>query len=100
MTDLTLRIKSSDFSNFAGYYHTDESHKKHNKRLNEYISLYLSNDNIKYFQIECDNGVRIHTIAYICERVDKKHFIKTEFAEKSRENKYYLCFYKEDKKKG
>lgn len=100
MADLTLRIKSSDFSNFAGYYHTDETHKKHNEKLNEYINLYLSNDNIKYFQIECDNSVRVHTIAYICERVDKKHFIKTELAEKSRNNKYYLCFYKDNIKKG
>lgn len=99
MADLVLRIKSSDFSDFAGYYYTDESHKKHNEELNEYINLFLSNDNIRYFQVECDKGVRMHTIAYICERVDEKHFIKTEFAEKVRDNKYILCFYKEDKKK-
>lgn len=99
MADLTVRIKNSDFSNFAGYYYTDESHKKHNEELNEYINLFKTNDNIRYFQVECDNDVRMHTIAFICENVNEKHFIKTEFAERSRDNKYLLCFYKEDKKK-
>ena len=92
MAELKLRIKSSDFSTFAGFYHTDSSYKKHNETLNEYTKLYKSNNDIKYFQIECDRGLPMHTIAYICHKVNEKYFIETDFAGKSKENKYWLCF--------
>lgn len=95
MAELIIRIKSSDFSECAGYYHTDESYTKNNEVLNEYIRLYKTNDDIKYLQIECDRHVSIDTIAYICNQVDEKYFIKTDFADKNKENKYRLCFYKE-----
>lgn len=95
MNELIIRIKSSDFSEFAGYYHTDESYTKNNEVLNEYIRLYKTNDDIRYLQIECDRHFSIDTIAYICNRVDEKYFIKTDFADKNKENKYWLCFHKE-----
>ena len=94
MDELIIRIKSSDFSEFAGYYHTDESYTKNNEVLNKYIRLYKTNDDIRYLQIECDRHFSIDTIAYICNRVDEKYFIKTDFADKNKENKYWLCFHK------
>ena len=95
MAELIIRIKSSDFSEFAGYYHTDASYTKNNEVLNEYIRLYKTNDDIKYLQIECDRHFSIDTIAYICNQIDEKYFIKTDFADNSKENKHWLCFYKE-----
>ena len=95
MGELIVRIKSSDFSEFSGYYYTDESYTKNNEVLNEYIRLYKTNDNIRYLQIECDRHFSIDTIAYICNQIDEKYFIKTDFANNSKENKYWLCFHKE-----
>lgn len=95
MAELIVRIKDSDFSNFAGYYYTDESYTKNNEQLNEYIELYKTNDNIKYLQIECERHFPIHTLAYICNQIEEKYFIKTDFAEESKDNKYWLCFRKE-----
>lgn len=97
MAELIIRIKSSDFSEFAGYYHTDGSYTKNNEVLNEYIKLYKTNDNIRYLQIECDRHFSIDTIAYICNQVDEKYFIKTEFASNLKEYKHRLCFHKEHK---
>ena len=94
MFELTLRIKDSDFSNFAGYYHTDSSYTENNEELNEYIRLYKHTDKFKYFQIECNRDVRMHTIAYIINQVDEKYFIKTDF-NGNKTNAYWLCFYKE-----
>jgi hypothetical protein len=95
MAELIVRIKDSDFSNFAGYYYTDGSYTKNNEQLNEYIKLYKTNDNIKYLQIECERHFPIHTLAYICNQIEEKYFIKTDFAEESKDNKYWLCFHKE-----
>ena len=95
MTELIIRIKSSDFSEFAGYYHTDESYTKNNEVLNDYIRLYKTNDDIRCLQIECDRHFSIDTIAYICNQIDEKYFIKTDFSGNNKENKYWLCFYKE-----
>jgi hypothetical protein len=100
MMGLTLRIKSTDFSKFAGYYHTDNTYEQNNDWLNGYIRLYLTRDDIDYFQVECEHNVPMHTIAYICDRVGHKHFIKTEFDQGNiKDKKYWLCFYKEDEKK-
>lgn len=95
MAELIIRIKNSDFSEFAGYYYTDKSYIKNNEVLNEYIRLYKTNDDIKYLQIECDRNFSIDTIAYICNQVDEKYFIKTDFADNNKENKHWLCFCKE-----
>ena len=97
MAELIVRIKNTDFSSFAGYYHTDKSYTKNNEVLNDYIKLYKTNDDIKYLQIECERHFSIDAIAYICNQIEENYFIKTEFSEKSNENKYWLCFYKETK---
>ena len=96
MAELKLRIKSSDFSTFAGFYHTDTTYEENNEILNEYIQLYKSNEKIRYFQIECDRSLSMHTIAYICHRVDEAYFIKTDFEGEVKNYKYWLCFYKDD----
>ena len=96
---LVLRIKSSDFSEFAGFYHTNENFKEHNEVLNEYIKLYKENNNIKYFHIECDRSTPMHTIAYICHEVGEKYFIGTDFVtDNVKDYVYRLCFYKETHK--
>ena len=94
MPDLTIRIKSSYLSDFAVYYYTDDSYTKNNEQLNEYISLYKSNDNIRCLQIECDRDVTIDTIAYICNQVDENYFIRTDFSTNSKDKTHWLCFYK------
>lgn len=95
MAELIVRIKDSDFSDFAGYYYTDESYTKNNERLNEYIKLYKTNDDIKYLQIECERDFPMHTIAYICNEIDEKYFIKTVHdISNNGNNRYWLCFYK------
>lgn len=93
--DLIVRIKDSDFSEFAGYYYTES-----NGKLNSYIKLYKTSENIKYLQIECDRSFSMHTIAYIVDHIDENYFIKTEHdLDNVKKNKYWLCFYKGDKKK-
>lgn len=93
--ELILRIKSSDFSGFAGYYHTNSSYKENNEKLNAYIQLYKNTPQLRYFQIEFDGLHQIHTIAYIINSVDEKYFINTEHEDDVKKNKYWLCFYKE-----
>lgn len=95
MPNLKLRIKDSDFSEFAGFYYTDESHRQHNEVLDEYITMYLSNDNIRYLEIDCDRSFSIHTIAYICSKIECPYFIRTDYAEDVKKYRYKLCFYKD-----
>lgn len=97
MIELKLKIKDSDFSTFAGYRYTDSSQKENNEVLDAYIQLFKSNDQIKYFQIDCDATFPIHTIAYIIENVKEKYFIRTNFHDAdSSKNGYTLCFHKEE----
>ena len=91
---LIIRIKNDDFSIFSGYYYTDNTYTQNNEILNEYINLYKYSDNIKYLQIECDRNFPMHTIAYICDRIDEKYFIKVDHEENIQDNKYWICFYK------
>lgn len=95
--ELTLRIKDSDFSNFAGYYYTSFNYEENNEVLNSYIKLYKTTPQLKYFQVECDRSCAMHTIAYIINRVDEKYFIRTAHEDDVKKNKYWLCFYKGDK---
>ena len=95
MAELKLMVDSREFDRFAGYKHTDNKHEKYNETLNDYIRLYKSNGDIRYLQIECEENLSMHTIAYICERVKEKYFIRVDFAESSKDNRYWLCFYKE-----
>ena len=42
----------------------------------------------------------MHTFAYIIDQVDENYFIKTAHdMDDVKKNKYWLCFYKGDKKK-
>lgn len=96
--ELIVRIKDSDFSEFAGYYYTNSDYTEGNDKLNAYIKLYKTNANIKYLQIECDKSFSIHTLAYIVDRIDENYFIKTDHdIDDVKKNKYWLCFYKGDK---
>lgn len=94
--ELTLRIKDSDFSTFAGYYYTSSNYEENNEVLNSYIKLYKTTSQLKYFQVECDRNCSMHTIAYIINQVDEKYFIRTVHEDTAKNNKYWLCFYKED----
>lgn len=100
--ELIVRISEEDFSTFAGYYYTDSNYSKNNEVLNEYITLYRTTPAIKYLHIECEHDLSIHTIAYICNQIGEKYFIKTDFAGEGdpKKNKYWLCFYKEQKEDG
>ncbi len=94
---MILRIKATDFSNFSGYAYEETN----NDELNKYINLYKSNKDIKYFQIESVyNGLDIHQISYICDKLDDicKVFFKTEFDinGNGKTAKYILCFAKKE----
>ena len=96
--NLIIRIKDSDFSEFAGYYYTDSSYTENNQNLNAYIKMYKNNPEIRYLQIECDRNFSMHTLAYITDKVDEKYFIRTDHhIDDVKGNKYWLCFYKENK---
>ena len=89
---MTLRIHSNDFSTFAGFQHDVEDQ---NEKLDKYIKLFLTTNDLKYFQVRLANCTTADTIAYIVHKVDLKHFIKTDFnIDGSKE--HWLCFYKED----
>ena len=91
---MILRINSNDFNSFAGFKY--DSVENRNDELNKYIDLFLTNNDIKYFQVRLANCVTADTIAYIVHKVDMKHFIKTDFNTDGSERTHWLCFYKED----
>ena len=90
---MILRIYSNDFSTFAGFQHYSEDK---NVELDKYIKLFLTTDDLKYFQIRLANCITADTIAYIVHKVDLKHFIKTDFNIDGSVKEHWLCFYKED----
>lgn len=98
---MILRIKATDFSNFAGYKYTSPDC---NKELDKYIELFKNNPDIQYFQIEDDTGNKLdfHTVCYIKDKISLYNkefkvgmFTKTDFDDNGRIEKYWLCFYKE-----
>ena len=91
---MILRIHSNDFSSFAGFYH--KSVENRNDEIDKYIDLFLTNNDLRYFHIRLSNTTTADTIAYIVHKVDKKHFINTEFNLDGTVNSSWLCFYKED----
>lgn len=95
MGELKLIVDSREFGSFAGFKHTDNKYEKNNERLNEYIKLYSSSGDIKYLQIECGENLPMHTIAYICERVKEKYFIRVDYGNSVEDKRYWLCFYKD-----
>ena len=90
---MTLRIHSNDFSTFAGFQHDVEDK---NEKLDKYIKLFLTTNDLKYFQVRLSNSTTADTIAYIVHKVDLKHFIKTDFNIDGSVKEHWLCFYKED----
>ena len=90
---MILRIHSNDFSTFAGFQHNVEDK---NEKLDKYIELFLTTNDLKYFQVRLSNCTTADTIAYIVHKVDLKHFIKTEFNIDGSVKEHWLCFYKED----
>lgn len=92
---MILRIKTDDFSIFAGYKYTDETFTRNNEELNKYLQLYKANSEIKYLQVECDIDTLIHLLAYIVNSVNCKHFIRTKYSDDGKVQSYWLCFYKE-----
>lgn len=104
---MILRIKTVDFSPFAGYNNSQEDGEDFNKILDEYISVFKSNPLFILFYIEEDKSRRLYfdTICYIADKIGHKDelgrkikmFTRTEKDDDGKPLKYYLCFTKEDK---
>lgn len=89
---MTLRIKSSDFSCFAG---TRHDHPENNE-LDEYINIFKENANLTAFQIEdkCGN-MDFDIVCYCHEQLkDCGMFTKVEYNDDGKVLGYWLCFYK------
>lgn len=89
---MILRIKSTDFSEFAGMRYD----KQHNKELDEYLNIFKSNDDITAFQIEdkCGN-MNFDVVCYCCEKLKGCiMFTKVEYDDNGKILGYWLCFYK------
>lgn len=88
---MILRIKSTDFSCFAGY-----RSKKYNTELDKYIDLYKNNEDINSFQIESDhNSLSFEQVCYIREKLkENKMFTKIDFDDDGDPIRYWLCFHK------
>ena len=59
-----LRIRDTDFDPFCGF-----GKKDHNVTINEYIEVYVNNDNFNAFQIESSGELDLKKIAYISEKI-------------------------------
>ena len=69
---MTLRIHSNDFSTFAGFHYNVEDK---NEQLDKYIKLFLTTNDLKYFQIRLAYCTTADTIAYIVHKVDMVYFL-------------------------
>lgn len=91
---MTLRIKTSDFSDFAGYAHGYDK----NTELNNYIYTFKTNSYFSRFEIESDyNGLDISQIAYIQDNLPKcKMRIKSKLDDDGcgKNGLFTLCFTK------
>lgn len=89
---MVLRIKTTDFSEFAGMRYT---HPK-NKELDEYINIFKTNDNLTTFQIEDKCGtMELDLICYCQEKLKNcGMFTKVEYNDDGKILGYWLCFYK------
>ena len=70
---MVLRIKSSDFSEFAGI----RFNNPQNKELDEYINIFTSNSNLTAFQIEDDGQMNFDIVCYINNKL-KNYEVKNE----------------------
>lgn len=92
---MTLRIKSSDFSCFAGMKYQNPE----NKELDEYINIFKENDNLTAFQIEDRCGNMDFDVVCYCHKQlkDCGMFTKVEYDDNGKILGYWLCFYKKNK---
>ena len=95
---MVLRIKTSDFSSFAGYAHGYDK----NTELDKYITTFKSNSYFSRFEIESEyNGLDISQIAYIQDRLPEcKLRIKSKLDDDGcgKNGVFTLCFTKIDDK--
>ena len=90
-----LRIRDTDFDSFCGF-----GKKDHNVTINEYIEVYVNNDNFNAFQIESSGELDLKKIAYISEKIRwanpcfSNMFTKVDFNIDGTPQRYWLCFYK------
>lgn len=90
---MTLRIKSSDFSCFAGMRHNCPE----NKELDEYIKIFKENANLTAFQIEDKSGnMDFDVVCYCREKLGKGYGMSTrvEYDDDGKIEGYWLCFWK------
>lgn len=89
---MKLRIKTTDFSGFAGM----RWDRPENKELDEYINIFKANDNLTAFQIEDEHGqMEFHIVCYCCERLRGCDiFSKVERDDNGNILSYWLCFHK------
>lgn len=91
---MVLRIKSTDFSEFAGM----RFNNSQNKELDEYINIFISNSNLTAFQIEDDGQMNFDIVCYINNKLKNcRMFTKIDYDDGGNAVKYWLCFYKEGK---
>ena len=90
---MTLRIKSCDFSCFAGMRYQEPE----NKELDEYINIFKENANLTAFQIEDECGDMDFDIVCYCQEQleDCGMFTRVEYDDNGKILSYWLCFYKQ-----
>ncbi len=93
---MVLRIKTSDFSTFAGYAHGYDE----NAELDRYINVFQGNTYFSRFEIESKyNDLHISQIAYIQDKLPKcKMHIKSQLDDDGcgKNGVFTLCFTKID----
>lgn len=93
---MILRIKTTDFSTFAGYrYMTSDC----NKELDKYIELFNNNPDFRFLQIEdtTGNNLNFHTVCYISDKIHSigEMYTETERGKDGKISCYRLCFCRE-----
>ena len=90
-----LRIRDSDFSPFCGF-----GKEGFNTTIDEYIDVYVNNNNFSAFQIESSGELDLKKIAYISEKIRQTNFCfarmftKVDFNDDGTPQRYWICFYK------
>ena len=89
---MMLRIKSTDFSDFAGFRYSDPQ----NQELDEYINIFKANNNLTSFQIEDKTGqMNFDVVCYMAEHLKEcKMFTKIDYDDNGNILAYWLCFTK------
>lgn len=91
---MIMRIKSTDFSNFAGmrWEHPD------NIILDKYLKAFKENPDFHYFQVEDQQGIMdFDVVCYIAEQLKNCNmFTKVDRDDNGKILLYWLCFYKKE----